>query len=420
MFWTVWILLGGALVGPFGPQDRALPKSVPHEVGLSAERLERIDAMLRAHVETGDLPGAVALIARRGRVAWSSSVGWANLECGVPMRADTLFRIASMTKLASTVAALQLYEEGAFTLNEPASRFLPELAEMEVVSEYGSPVPARNAITIRDLLRHTAGMSYGSGREPAVDPLYQAAGIRGWQGDLPGFVGAIGQLPLLFEPGTRWRYSYSVDVAGRVIELATGDPLDVVLRERIFAPLGMEDTGFVVPTERLERLASVYGYENRAPRRLESAEDTPLRFPPEALSAGGGWGELGSRGGLVSTAPDFMRLLLLLENGGEWRGVRLLSRKSVELMSSNHIPGMSTFLGPGVGFGLGVAVVHDPGARGELGSVGTLWWAGSCNTYFFLDPEEELIGVLMTQVRPFGHLDLMDRFMNLALAAIAD
>jgi CubicO group peptidase (beta-lactamase class C family) len=427
MLWITPLLvvaLGRAESQDTIPTPRApIGAGAPISSGLSKDHLDRLGGELQRHVDAGELSGAVAMIARRGRVAWVESVGWADVESGIPMRADTIFRIASMTKLVSTVAALVLHEEGRFLLSDPVSRYLPAFAEMTVLTDDldgEGRRPARSAITLRDLLCHTAGMTYGSGREPGLDALYQMAGIRGWRGSLEGFTDTIAELPLLFDPGTRWSYSYSVDVMGRVIEVVAEEPLDEFMRTRILDPLEMDDTGFRVPEEKLSRLASVYAYDDGVLRRLESAADTPLRLDPDGLSAGGGWGELGSRGGLVSTAPDFMRLLLLLAGGGELEGERLISRKSVELMGTDHIEGMPTFLGPGVGFGLGVAVLNDVGAYGALGSKGTLWWAGSCNTYFFIDPVEQLVGLLMTQMRPFGHLDLMDRFMSLALAAIAD
>lgn len=401
---------------------------VPEDVGLSSDRLARIHAMVQSHIDGGELAGAVTMIARQGKVAHFEAQGMANLEAKRPMRRDDLFRIASMTKMFTSVAAMILYEEGHYTLYDPVSKFIPAFESMQVaVPEEGdrassgtfTTVPAQNPITIRDLLRHTAGFTYAGGAH-VVDPLYREAGLRSWGKSLPAFVEQLADIPLAFEPGTAWEYSLATDVLGYLIEVVSGQPLDQFFEERIFQPLHMTDTGFVVPASALDRLVNVYAYDQGSLTLLESASDTPLRQPPPAFSGGGGWASLGSDGGLVSTAEEYMRLLQMLLDGGTFEGKRLLSRKTVELMMTDHLNGLPTWLGPGVGFGLGFAVLQDVGAYGALGSPGQVWWAGSDNTYFWIDPAEEMIGVLMTQMRPFGHLNLMDRFQQLAMQAIAD
>jgi CubicO group peptidase (beta-lactamase class C family) len=413
---------------PAGTVARAseLPTAPPEEAGLSPERLARLESVLREHVQRGELPGVVAMVARRGRVAWRLTAGRSDIEADRPLTEDALFRIASMTKTVTLVAALTMYEEGRFQLNDPASRWLPELADVVVAGEGWSAerpdeniVAPRSPITIRDLMRHTSGFTYGGGGRP-VDALYRPAGLRSWEGDLAGLVRTLAGLPLAFHPGEEWEYSLSTDVLGRLVEVVAGQPLDGVFEERVFAPLDMRDTSFVVPDEKLARLTSVYAFEDGSLRLLEAGEESPLRKTPPAFSGGGGWADLGSDGGLVSTARDYLRLLQMLLDGGRLGDVRVLSRKTVELMMADHLDGIPTWLGPGVGYGLGVAVLNDVGAAGELGSVGQVWWAGSDNTYFWIDPKEEMIGLLMVQVRPFGHLDLMGRFATLAQQAIDD
>jgi CubicO group peptidase (beta-lactamase class C family) len=403
-----------------------LPTATPEEVGLSSSRLARLERVLRDHVEDGELPGVVAMVARRGRVPWRLTAGYSDIEADRPLTEDALFRVASMTKMVTIVAALTLYEEGRFQLTDPAQRWLPELAEVRVAGEGWTPddpdqhlVAPRSPITIRDLMRHTSGFTYGGGGHP-VDALYRPAGLRSWPGDLAGFVRTLAAVPLAFHPGEAWEYSLSTDVLGRLVEVVAGKPLDRVFEERVCAPLDMRDTGFVVSDTDLPRLTDVYLFDQGGLKLLEAARESPLRKRPPAFSGGGGWAELGSDGGLVSTARDYLRLLQMLLDGGRLGEVRVLGRKTVELMMTDHLDGIPTWLGPGVGFGLGVAVLTDVGASGELGSVGQVWWAGSDNTYFWIDPKEEMIGLLMVQVRPFGHLDLMNRFAILAQQAIDD
>lgn len=403
-----------------------LPTATPEDVGLSSARLARLEEALRQHVDRGELPGVVAVVARRGHVAWSTVLGRGDMDSDRPLGEDAIFRVASMTKMITIVAALSLYEEGHFLLSDPVSRWIPELGEVVVAGEgWSAGEPAKNTeaprapITVRDLMRHMSGFTYASGGRP-VDPLYREAGLRSWEGDLEGFVETLAEIPLAFHPGEAWEYSLSTDVLGHLIEIVARKPLDEVFEERVFEPLDMRDTGFVVSDEKLARLANVYTYSDGTLELLESAEESPLRKRPPAFSGGGGWAELGSDGGLVSTARDYLRFLQMLEHGGRLGDARLLSRKSVELMTVDHLDGASTWLGPGAGFGLGVGLITDVGASGELGSSGQYFWAGSDNTYFWVDPEEQLIGLLMVQVRPFGHLDLMSRFAVLVQQAIDD
>ena len=380
-----------------------IPTASPEDVGLSSTRLARVEKALHTHVERGELPGVVAVVARRGRAAWSVSLGKSDIEQGRPMTEDAPFRVASMTKMITIVAALTLYEEGRFLLTDPVSRWIPELEGVVVAGkEWSADAPDKNTeaprspITVRDLMRHMSGFTYAGGGHP-VDPLYREAGLRSWEGDLGGFVRTLAGIPLAFHPGEGWEYSLSTDVLGYFLEVLTGKPLDQVFEARVFGPLGMTDTGFVVSDAKLDRLANVYAYEKGELKLLESAEESPLRKRPPAFSGGGGWAELGSDGGLVSTARDYLRLLQMLQSGGRLGDVRILSRKTVELMTTDHLDGVSTWLGSGVGFGLGVGIIEDVGASGDLASPGQYFWAGSDNTYFWVDPEEDLIFVGMIQ-----------------------
>ncbi len=397
----------------------------PEQVGLSTARIARIKKMMQSHIDRKELAGAVYTIARRGKVVAFESLGQSDIASKKPMQDDAIFRLASMTKIVTTVAAMMLYEEGKFSLNDPISKYILEFDDMRVATNRKtgdgaiSTVPAARKITILDLMRHTAGLTYASGDHP-VDRLYRQSGIRAWPGTLSKFSKTLSEFPLKNHPGDVWEYSVATDLLGHLVEVISKESLDKFFAKRIFMPLKMNDTGFVVPADKLDRLTSVYQFKDGRLRLLESAANSPLRRRPPNFSGGGGWAELGSDGGLVSTASDYLMLLQLLLNKGALGDQRLLSRKSVELMMVDHLGGKRTPLGPGVGFGLGFAVLTDVGARGELGSKGQVWWAGSDNTYFWIDPQEEMIGVLMVQVRPFRHLNLMDRFHRLALQSIVD
>jgi CubicO group peptidase (beta-lactamase class C family) len=341
------------------------------------------------------------------------------------MRPDAIFRLASATKIVTSVALLTLHDEGRVSLRDPVAPHLPELARLEVVSAAGGSVPAARPLVVRDLLRHTTGYGYGS--DEARQALYRKAGIMrpgpdlDWSHEwtLSEWAARLAAVPLADEPGTRFDYGFGSDLAGLLIERLTGQPLDRAIAERVLEPLGMVDTGFVVPEQKLDRLASIYRIADGTVEALDRAVRSPLRRRPKALSGGGGWDNLGNSG-LVSTAPDFHRLLQMILNGGQLDGVRVLSSKTVELMRHNQLAGLEDpdCFWPGVGFGFGYAVLYDLGKFGEIGSPGAMWWAGSTNVHYWLDPAEGMVGVLMVQVRPFGHLDLMDTVRRLTWQAV--
>ena len=379
-------------------QAAPLPEASPEEVGMSTERLGRIDAAMQKAVDSGELPGAVVLIARDGQLVYAKSFGWQDRAKNIPMANDSIFRLYSMTKPVVSVAAMMLVEEGRLGLQEPVSKYIPEFKEMKVGVESkdaeGKPaitlVDAKRQITVQDLLRHTSGLTYGVlGASNAIKKMYLDARIFSQKWVLADFVKALARLPLEFQPGTTWEYGHSTDVLGRVVEVASGQSLDVFLAGRIFEPLKMVDTAFQVPPEKLDRLAQAMPdvYTGKTPELIDFSK-------PQTFFAGGH--------GLVSTAADYLRFAQMLANGGELEGTRILGPRTVEYMTSNHVnpqidKGPAYLPGPGYGFGLGFATRIDRGQSEWPGSPGDFFWSGYAGTYFWVDPEEELVPVLMTQ-----------------------
>jgi CubicO group peptidase (beta-lactamase class C family) len=392
--------------------------------GFLPARLERIERILQERVDRSELPGAVVLLARDGQVALHRSFGFRDLESKALLKPDDLFRLASATKILTSAALLTLYEEGRFRLRDPVSDYLPELKELKVQASDGSIRTAERQVTVRDLLRHTAGYGYGF-REPQQS-AYRAAGIMTpgpnpeWthQGTLQEWAVRLATVPLADEPGTRFEYGFGSDLAGLLIERLSNQSLDRFLHERLFAPLRMHDTGFAVPDDELDRLTSLYRAKDGALEAIDRAPASPMRQLPKAFSGGGGWDNLGN-GGLVSTAPDMLRFLQMLLNEGELDGARVLSPSTVEMMFRNHLAGLpSPEISPGIGFGLGYAVVEKPALVGEAVSEGMMWWAGSTNVHYWIDPKRGFIGLYFTQVLPFGHLDMMDLVRQLSVQAL--
>jgi CubicO group peptidase (beta-lactamase class C family) len=402
----------------------------PESVGLAGARLAHIRAVMSQHTASKKLPGASGLIVRHGKVAYQETWGMADMEAGTPMQMDTIHRIYSMTKPITSVALMMLYEEGKFQLNDPIAKFMPEFAKMNVGVEEKDPqtgrmnfytVPAKRPITVRDLLRHTAGFSYGVFGDTPVDQAYRKVGILS-EVNLATFITDLAKLPLQYEPGTRWHYSVSVDVQGRLIEVLSGKSFDQFLQERIFTPLRMVDTGFYVPASKKHRLAKLYTVNKAGalePITVCMTRDECLaKFPNAAPSFLEVQGMLSGGGGLVSTTYDYLRFCQMLLNKGTFEGHRLLSRKTVELMSSDNlgaIPGMS----PGNGFGLGFAVSKAPGEAGMMGSVGEYNWGGAAGTKFWIDPQEDMIGIFMIQILP-NTVDYGAAFRVLAYQSVAD
>jgi CubicO group peptidase (beta-lactamase class C family) len=419
----IYVLLGFLLVSCLvAAQD--LPAAKPESVGLSAERLERIGATVQRNIDDKRIAGAVTLVARRGHVAWFKAQGMMDREAAKPMRTDAMFRICSMTKPITSVAVMMLYEEGRFLLEEPISKYLPEFKNPKVFVKpvSGAPysIPATKEITIRDLLRHTSGLVYNW--NPDLGPLYAeanvASGLNHYDGTIGENVKRLAGIPLLFNPGERYEYGLSVDVLGRLIEVVSGQPLDEFFRTRIFEPLGMKDTYFYPPESKLDRLATAYTYY--VDKGLNRFPDTPIQEGPFVYSADypyRGPKKLFSGGaGLVSTAMDYARFCQMVLDGGKTGNVRLLSRKSVELMTQDQLGKINPDFGMGLGFG--VDGIKTPLA--ELGSPGENFWGGFFYTQFFVDQKEQMIVIFMAQLHPNGGLMLDRQVHTLAYQAIMD
>ena len=366
--------------------------------GMSDERLQRITEMTQRYVDEGKLAGVVTLVARDGKIVHYEAVGERGAEDDRPMTKDALFRIFSMTKPITGVAAMMLYEEGKFQLSDPVSDFVPELKELNVLVD-GELKPAENPMTMLHLLTHTGGLSYGFNPADPIDKQYNEAQI--WASeDLDEFAERIGKLPLAFEPGARWHYSVAVDITGLVVQRLSGMPFDVFLKERIFDPLGMDDTFFNVPADKLERLLPNHGWDREEMKLVQMVEESFVRYTDQTLFSGGG--------GLVSSTMDYLRFCEMVRRGGELDGVRLLSPKTVEFMTANHLPaaveGGGTGESPfgrgarGFGFGLGWGVVTDPVAARVLGSAGEYNWGGAAGTVFWIDPVEDMVVIGMIQL----------------------
>lgn len=400
----------------------------PESVGLSSDRLGRIAGAIQKAVDDGRIAGGIVLVARHGKVVYVQPVGMADREAKTPMRADTIFRICSMSKPITTVAVMMLYEEGRFMLNEPVSDFLPEFKDVKVLdppfpqdktSPPGALVAAKRPITIFHLLTHTSGLTYQW--SPRLGKAYQEAGVGSGiiqhEGTIGDSVKKLAKIPILFQPGDAWEYSLADDVLGRLVEVVSGMPLDQFFNERIFKPLGMKDTGFYLSDEQAPRIARAYTYypEKGLQPILDGqvveegafkySADYPYRGPRTYFSGGGG---------LNSTVEDYYRFCQMMLNGGQEDGARLLSPKSVELISENHVQGKLQEMGYGLGFG----VTSEPRFLSELGSVGAYYWGGFYYTAFVIDPKEDMVVVFMGQLHPTGDLNLDRKAIQLAYAAI--
>jgi CubicO group peptidase (beta-lactamase class C family) len=406
------------LVAAPGLAAQGLPIARAEEVGLSTERLERLTEAMDRYAREGRLAGSVVLVARNGRTAYLEASGWRDREAGAAMRADDIFRIASQTKALVSVGVMMLQEEGRLLLSDPVSRYLPEYATIRVAEPRQGGgydvVPARRQVTIRDLLTHTAGVSYGSG--PARD-RWEAAGITGWyfaDRDEPirATIARIAELPFDAHPGERYVYGYSTDILGAVIEVVSGQPLDEFLGARILAPLRMNDTHFYLPEAKRSRLATVY---SATPGGLERAPE-PGAMVGQGAYVSGPRRSFSGGAGLLSTASDYARFLQMLLNGGELDGVRVLGRKSVELMTTDHLGDVP--FRSGQGFGLGFSVVEDLGGRGTPGSVGEYGWGGAYHSTYWVDPQEQLLVVFLTQLIPAGQSDAQAKLRTLVYQAL--
>lgn len=401
----------------------------PEAVGLSSERLSRITAHLeRRYVQPQKIAGAVALVARKGEVAHLSVHGQMDLERGKPMTEDTIFRIYSMSKPITSVALMMLYEHGHFQLDDPVHKYIPEWRDLRVfqIGKYPNfqTAPCERPMSIRDLFCHMSGLTYGFMERTNVDSAYRRLGVgREDSKDLRAMIEILAGLPLEFSPGTRWNYSVSTDVLGYLIERISGLPLDEYFQSQIFDPLGMVDTGFTVPADKVDRFGA--NYTRGRDRRLRLEDDPAISHytRPVSFFSGGG--------GLVSTAADYLQFCRMLLNRGELNGQRLLGRKTIELMTSNHLPGgrdltelatgaFSETTYEGVGFGLGFSVQLDCVKSQIVGSPGEFAWGGAASTAFWVDPSEDLIAIFLTQFMPSGTFNFRGQLKSIIYPAIVD
>jgi len=421
-------IVAALLFATFGFTRTALaqefPAAKPEAVGLSSERLDRISSAVQHSIDDKRIAGAVTLVLRHGQVAFFKAQGMADREAAKPMQRDSIFRICSMSKPITSVGAMILYEEGKFLLDDPVSKYLPEFKNPRVLVKpaEGKPytIPAKREITIRDLMRHTSGITYNWNED--LGQMYTDAkvahGILQYDGTIGDSVKNLAAQPLLFNPGDRWEYSLGIDVLGHLIEVWSGKPLDEFFRTRIFEPLGMQDTYFFLPDAKVPRIAAAYTYYdgkglNRFPDQpiaegsMIYSADYPYRGPKKLFAGGAG---------LNSTAMDYARFAQMILNGGKLGNTRILSRKTVELMSHDQLGKVA----PDMGFGIGFGISGAKGPLDELGSAGDLGWGGFYYTTFSIDPKEGMVIVFMAQLHPTGGLRLDREVEVLAEQSIND
>ncbi len=415
-FFKLFTALAVAAVGLAAP-----PISVesPESAGLSSERLNRIDLAMQGYVDRKEVAGAVALVARHGKVVYHKSFGNRIAGQNAPMSNDVIFRIASMTKPIASVALMMLYEEGKFQLRDDIARFLPEFKDMKVAVPPPSgsgPTKLISAgpITMMHILSHQSGLA-NPDRGPNVAAHNKIRESRKPDWTIGDYIKELAKLPLNFEPGTGWEYGPSTDVVGRLVEVLSGQKLDAFLKERIFEPLGMTDTAFYLPRSKMNRLSALYVKGDDGKIELSELPDENSRWikEPHIYFSGAG--------GMVSTTADYFRFHQMMLNGGELDGVRILGPMTVRLMTSNHIGDKKIWIGGhGDKFGLGYSVANAIGQSGLPNSVGTFSWGGAYGTVFTVDPEQDMIVVLMSQIRPYSHLNIRRDLQTLAYSAIID
>ena len=371
----------------------SLPFAAPGDVGLDASKLRGIEQVVGEHLDRKELAGAVTLVLRKGSIVHLEAHGWQDIDSQTPMATDTIFRIYSMTKPIVSTAVMMLVDSGQVDLDDPVATHLPQLADL-VVLENGKRIPPKRLPTVRDILRHTAGFTYGLFGNSEVDQMYVRAGVLDKKNDTAAFLTTVASLPLAYQPGEKWVYSISVDVQGALVEAVSGQSLDRFLQERILEPLGMEDTGFFVPSEKRGRFASVYNHDLKP---TESNDTSDYRFPPRFFSGGGG---------MVSTVGDYVRFLQMLLNGGELFGKRLLRESTVRDMTRNQLPEPAFPIGigdtrDGFGFGLGFNVVTHTSQYDSDARVGEYGWGGAASTHFWVSPGDDLAVITMEQTMPY-------------------
>jgi CubicO group peptidase (beta-lactamase class C family) len=418
----LFIMLFSAFLLHCNTSVQEFAKVDPEKVGMSSERLQFLTNTFQDYVDKGELSGAVALVARRGQIGYFKSFGKSDLENDVPMHENTIFRIASQTKAVISVGVMILQEEGKLLITDPVGKYLPAYKETTVAVPTGDGkyeiVKAERPITIRDLLTHTAGISYGEG---IAGDLWEEAGIQGWyfadrDEPIQAVVSRMAALPFVAQPGEKFIYGYNTDILGALIEVVSGEPLDIYLKTRILDPLGMVDTHFFLPENKKDRLATVYSSTENGLQRAPDpggmvGQGAYVDGPRRCFSGGAGF---------LSTAEDYARFLQMTLNGGEFNGKRIISRKTVELMTVNHLGEVTFPWDEGTGFGLGFDVLEDLGLRGTMGTKGEYGWGGAYHSTYWVDPEEELVVVYFTQLIPAGDIDDHDKLRALVYQALVD
>ena len=388
------LIFGLGLLTPRAPAfGQALPPANPKSVGLSSERLARVTDALQAHIDAGHIAGVVGAVVRHGRLVYMEALGQADIEAARPMTEDAIFRLYSMTRSITSLAAMILWEEGAFQLDDPVSRYLPQFGDQRVFADARSPSmdrtqPRNGEITVEHLLLHTSGMGSRS------SSIYRAEGVRSRSISLREMVDNAARIPLLEDPGTNWRYGISTTILGRLVEVWSGMPLENFLQERVFEPLGMTDTGFWVEPERADRLATVYRPSPEGELRPHQIEDVPFTERPVLIEGGVG---------LVASTMDFLRFSQMFLNGGELDGRPVLQPETVAMMTVNRVPDALLPLSPrslGRGWGLGFSIVIDPREFSYPMNDGEFWWDGSAGTRFWIDPVEDMVTIVMAQLSP--------------------
>lgn len=397
----------------------------PEEAGFSSERLQRLNSLMQGYVDSGRLAGVVTLLAREGAVFHFDRFGFQDLASQTPMELDTIFRFYSMTKPITSAAVMMLYEEGNFHLDDPVSGFIPELDGLKVFDGMGQTgakfVPQQIPITIRHLLTHTAGLSYGFYEDSLVEQMYRDANLSDPDSNLEEMVEKLGELPLVSQPGTAWRYSNATDVLGRLVEVISDESFDSFLKNRIFDPLDMDDTAFYVSEDKLDRLASIYGpSENGGIQELDNPGVNKFKRPLTNFSGGGG---------LTSTAADYLKFCQMMLDGGTSNRDRLLGPKTVEMMTSNHlshdlmpfaVSESGADASQGCGFGLGFRVILDIAEHGTIGTDGSYSWGGAASTVFWIDPVEDLIAIMLTQFMPSSQYPIRREFQVATYQAMVE
>ena len=389
----------------------------PEELGISEVGLAHMQSTMQSFVDDGRVAGIVTMVAREGRIAHWEAVGRRRIETGVALEADDIFRIYSMTKPITSVAIMMLVEAGEISLDDPVSKYAPSFSNLSVLLENGSRAPTARPVTIQDLLTHSGGLSYGffsTGVTEAVDEMYKASGL--WEAaSLEEFVMIVANLPLIDHPGVIWNYSVSTGVLGYIVQVVSGQPFEVFLKDRLFTPLGMDDTAFWVPPDKIARLTTHYALSDHG-LVVADTPDTGQYSQMPAVAYGGG--------GLVSTASDYIRFAQMLLQEGHLEGVRILRADTVRLMRTNQLPpaltpiSLEDYMVEGYGFGLGFATLIDEDATQVADHNGLFRWGGIANTFFWIDPEIKLIAMVWTQLSPFGAYGLERTFQELVYEAI--